>query len=387
MSKAQTDVVFLIALGIGLAMIVGLYIWNSGIHIYSPSKPAHFYQPRSKGMESGVVESYPIAGLVGQAEERAGATKKFPVFNATHLDEDVSFGNFSGRVFNGILYGKKDAVIISELENRSATIKFRISSTNGYGSLVVIANKCTIANRKFAVGAYSLEIPADCVSNSTRIVLHASSSSWRIWAPTVYDISSLSVHQRRLVYRPASLEFSIPENVYKSLDKVYLTLMLPFHDGEVGLEVNGMSAGWRKSEDEMIYHLPASYFRKGDNKITIRVSNGGYLRGTAELELFYYLSTDKAVQKIVEITPQKMDELRDGGEIKFFVSKVYKPGGLALTITNSRNYMSMRAYLPVHYGEYDIPIGPGNMTLGENKITIKSVDGSAFEVDRVEVVW
>ncbi len=387
MSKAQTDTVFLIALALGLLIIAGLYAM-SGVHIQPASSGASHvsWSGSSSHASGGVIQNYPTAGLVGKAEELAATTKKFPVFNASHMDEDVEFGNFSGRIFNGLLYGKKDARIIASLQNDSARIEFSVSSTNGYGRLMVMAGKCVLADRKFGTGQHSVEIPQSCVSNETQITLHASSSLWRLWAPTVYDISSLHVYQRRYVDRPARLEFSIPHEIYSSLDRAYLTLMMPFHTGNVSLSVNGRHVGERQSEDEMIYHLPASDFREGTNEITISASEGGYLRGTAELELFHYLDKEKAVEKSFEIGPQEMANLGDGGEIRFFVSKVYKPGGIGISIRNSRGDITMNQYLPLHYGTYAIPITRGNVSSGINTVRIKSVDGSAFEVDSIEVV-
>lgn len=72
----------------------------------------------------------------------------------------------------------------------SGLIEIIVDDASGDGNLVVVLNDNELFNKKVGPGRVSIELKPDQIKDTNVVTIKASSSSWKFWENTVYDISS-----------------------------------------------------------------------------------------------------------------------------------------------------------------------------------------------------
>jgi len=102
-----------------------------------------------------------------------------------------NFGIKNGIFFGKVSYKRKFEIEDYILKNlKNATLSFSVKATNNYGDLYIVLNNETIFKNRALLGDYRLNIDP---RRENVVEFGTSSSGWKIWAPSVYNISNLSI--------------------------------------------------------------------------------------------------------------------------------------------------------------------------------------------------
>ncbi len=125
-------------------------------------------------------------------------------------------------VYNG-LFGRSSKEIFFETnEGKKVRISFIVNRTNRYGNLIVLFNGKEIFNNVTQEGERILIDVEDNVKDKNTIIIKASSSLPKIWAPTKYEILDLIVEVLDYKDNKGYIEFELLPEEYKGLNKVEL---------------------------------------------------------------------------------------------------------------------------------------------------------------------
>ena len=107
-----------------------------------------------------------------------------------NVGEEV-LGNMEGRISRGIISGE-DKMIEFNVERYSeiqeATIRVSISDSNYYGNMIILLNGQEIYNGA-PKGDKMITVDPSIFERGNVLEVKTGSSSWKIWAPTVYDFT------------------------------------------------------------------------------------------------------------------------------------------------------------------------------------------------------
>jgi hypothetical protein len=125
-------------------------------------------------------------------------------------------------VSNGLFYGERDFKIKYEVENEilnnlvDAELSYYIKDTNNYGDLEVKFNNITLDYGKLIAGKYRYKVNPN---NENIIEFKTTSSGWKIWAPSMYLISNLSMNLKYVTKEYPSYKFYVSNFIHKNLYK------------------------------------------------------------------------------------------------------------------------------------------------------------------------
>lgn len=375
---------FLIALVAGLVLLGGLYA-STVFHIGSaPSGNVKDVEPITHSKEIQLPDN-PSYGLVGNSPDISTLTKDFGVFTASYEDGYEFMGNESSPVYNGLLYGKHYLAFSAEPGNPvEAWVSFNVSSTNRYGLLVVRAGNCTLYEGRPEKGHYDIPVPSNCLTNRTEVLIATTSSGWRLWAPSFYNISSASLKLRKYVSNPARLKFSLDGETYNGFQQGVLMIYFGYVDSNVTVRVNNREVYRGHADYETTVKFGKMDARKGTNIIEILPSQGGLIRGRAELEIMFSSNMPHRIEQDFYIGQPEWLSLGNGcGVASFYVGRVHSPGGIAVRIENGAG--NHTKYYQLKEGLYQVPLCKSELSRGLNRIVVEGIDGALFETSEIEV--
>ena len=208
-------------------------------------------------------------------------------FKEQKLEKKEILGDF--RVSNGVFFGKSsykrrfeiEDYILKTLEN--STLSFNVKDTNNYGELYIILNNETIFKNRALLGNYKLNISP---RKENVIEFETSSSGWKIWAPSVYDISNLSIEMDYSFKEIPRYTFFVPEYIYKNLNKCELLFDFISADEEFNITLNNQTE-YSGIPEFPVKVVPLENIKEGKNLISFS-SNGEVKLKNARIRLFYY---------------------------------------------------------------------------------------------------
>ena len=111
-------------------------------------------------------------------------------FDISKLREEKSFYLGNVNVSNGILFGSQEVKYsITSEDAIDLRISFSVSGSNFYLPLNIKVNGNQIASKPLYDGEHSFVVKN--ATKETLIEISAESSSWRLWAPSLYKLSSV----------------------------------------------------------------------------------------------------------------------------------------------------------------------------------------------------
>ncbi len=196
---------------------------------------------------------------------------------------DNEFEVHNGIFFGSVDYNRKFEIKKEILENlNKSTISFSVRDTNKYGKLSVSLNNETVYYKNSILGDYSFEInPIE----GNLIDFKTTSSGWKIWAPSIYKISNLSLYLSYSLKEIPEYEFDVPPFIYNNFYKGDV-MFTPIKSDKIRILVN---------ENEIYNSVPSDVetikFGKleinlGENKIEF-LSNEEYKLENVKIRLFY----------------------------------------------------------------------------------------------------
>jgi hypothetical protein len=280
---------FIPVLAAGLVLLAILFIFFGGIQIV-PTQPPH----RGGFGEEEISSPPPVSGTIGFPQE---SIRYIPIAS----DFSVSFESGekavaalrNSSVENGV-FGKVDRQVSFDVPDQqdisSARIKFNVTNTNLYGNLVVSVNGETLFNNYSLIGKAEVPVNISRLKPENNILrLEASSSSWRIWAPTAYvfDADALINYYS---LKSKSFDFLLDGGMQTiSGGRLVLTISKKEGSGNLIASVNGVEI-YRGNDSRLIVaDFPATYLAQGKSNALQLFSEKGakYDISSAEILLFY----------------------------------------------------------------------------------------------------
>ncbi len=376
---------FLKWLLVGLTVMVLIYLFtgiHTNIEFHSPEAVNETPGPK---METSTHE----IGYVGESNILASKTFWLRDFNASRDAGKQIFSVEDQRIYNGLLFGKKYIIFTAhpDLENYiSSYVEFYISKTNRYGPLKVMVNNYIIGDQVYDVGKYTIPLNKSWLENETVVKIYPHSSSWRIWAPTVYDVSGASLVVEKYFSRPFEFKFNITDDVKRiRFGKIKFDLIHAAGSLKVFVNDHEVYNGTPEESSFEVF-IPKDYLAVGENTLIIEASDNGIYRGSAFIDVNYVTTEVRSLEKKVYFDGVDYDRLpyREG-KVKFHIRRIYKDGGFVFRIINSLGKETYHDYQPLKTGYFEYDLDQGLISIGENRFVIESIDGGAFDVDAFEI--
>ena len=140
--------------------------------------------------------------------------------NVSYGSDERTVGIEQKRLYNGVLFGsdKLELNIPVDLTNFvGAYIEFTVEKTNKYAPLLIKFNGYTLNESKFSEGTYKFILNSSWVKENNKIEFIPLSSSWKIWAPTVYDLKDVKFVYQTTYSHPTTAKFTVYDNEYDNL--------------------------------------------------------------------------------------------------------------------------------------------------------------------------
>lgn len=189
----------------GLAIMFLLFAFFGGPHV-----------DLNYGTESGGTD-YQADNLTWKEVDLGDVISKERTVSSSELLEN----NLS--VQNGFFFGSReyarqideDPYIVNNFNN--ATISFNVADTNNYGFLDVSINNQSLMTESPLKGRYAINLSK--LNKTSVLYIRTTSSGWRVWAPSKYDLTNLSLNVVYTTKETPSYDFDVPHYVYNSFYK------------------------------------------------------------------------------------------------------------------------------------------------------------------------
>lgn len=282
------------------------------------------------------------------------------------------------RLFNGVFFGGNEIRYSIEEDADNVEIKFRVSRTNMYAPMTIKLNDKIIEQKEYELGEYSISVNGGIATGST-IEIKPLSSTWKIWAPTVYDLEDISVVTNARGNN--ELHFSLNGELAKFKDG-RIDLLMDENIGQLEIILNGnlLSTGFVDNRESV--EIEKEQLVEGDNELLFRTEDGTF-SGEASVVIFYEVIDEKKIELPFRIDKNVHDNLKRGF-INFNIADIQKPGGMVVKIKVGSQVL-FRQFMNVEERPYSIIFGKQDSRPGTNELIIESVDGAAFSVANIEV--
>jgi len=326
--------------------------------------------------------------------------KSVQVWRSVDLGEiNVSYGSKETKneitdkyLFNGLLFGSNRLDINFTVDTKNlvgAYLRFDVTKANNYGSLIVKVNDEIIKQGGFSVGEYQFLINKSIIKQDNKIEIIPTSSAWKIWAPTVYELSNIEFGYQSLSSKADKIYFNIYEDEFNNLAEIdgRIVLDLTEHKGKLNAVLNGNEIFFNETRSYQTIYFDQDILRLGSNSIEFVAETEGLFQGNVNLIFYYTTIQENYVEKVFSINQSEYKELnKNPGMIKFNITDILEQGGLSLTIQDATQKLYQIGYDTVRKGNYTYKFNTTQCSVGYNTLRIKSVDNSVFYIRDLEIV-
>ena len=255
----------------GLAIMLLLMVFFGGGISYMTNPPSEYKNETTPdNLEWKTIE----LGTISLREQNGEKTEILEKEFAVHR------GLFAGN----LEYAKRFGVDEFVLENMNkTTLSFDVKNTNNYGSLSVILNNETLMNENAIRGKYAFELNT---SKENIIKFETSSSGWKIWAPSVYIISNLSLRTEYSFREFPKYDFFISKYIYNNQYKTELVFDFIDADREFNITFNNKTI-YSDVPLSRVTKINLEDVKEGPNKIRFS-SEGEATLENAVIRVYYY---------------------------------------------------------------------------------------------------
>lgn len=335
------------------------------------------------GGDGNVITSLDL-GRVGSSETAASRTASFGSFTLGETQAEtlrqmdtlgVSAGYFGAD--SKKFKVRVDENVRSNLKN--VRISFDIGETNLYGNLLIKWNDKVFFNRLANLNRYDFTIPPENVEASNNLEVCTAGPGLYFWASTYYSLEDFNVVGE---YGPEKfLSFKLYANEIEAWSKGVLKFYTTRDQtGEITVKLNGKEIYRETNPEHLVtedieYSEVGEVLRIGDNILSFK-STDAFKIDDVEFEV--HLSTASLIkERDFEVTAEQMNLLdTNGGEIRFMVDDIYRPGVLSISIND--NQLNMQS---IKTGENVIDFDPEYIFEGTN--TIKFSGTGSWDISGV----
>ncbi|MBI4895470.1 MAG: hypothetical protein HY831_03170 [Candidatus Aenigmarchaeota archaeon] len=363
---------FIIALLVGLMLIaVGVVIFNSqiGFSPYGSSYTMNQYRDYQIGYDI-ISSDSGRSILIGNMQYVNVKTTDLGTFDISTTSDRIIVNKV---LFNGVLFGDNSIVINGYIRD----IQLNIKNTNGYGNLIVTTSaegkKTVVVDKKLGIGKYQIPIETDGV-----LEIKDSSSAWRIWAPTIYDVT---VDTNVLYAKTFRKNFTLEANV----SRADLHLFFTNAQGKIRVRVNDRIVLEREvAQEELISFDRSELF--DNNNVVIDAWDGSSFTGRAIVEKHILNEAVGRVELGFYLNETDYNwVVRKPGKITFDIVRIDKPGQFVLKIRNSNGNVVLTRTLDTSQQSYEEYYTASHVKPGNNTVIIEAVDGSLFWIRDLKV--
>ncbi len=192
-------------------------------------------------------------------------------------------------VFNGLFFGKKfykahyeaEDKILNNLE--SAKFTYSVKDTNRYGELKVSFNNKTLNSGDLVIGKYEHDVE---LLKENIIEMKTTSSGWKIWAPSTYIISNISMELDYKLKDYPEYEFFVSDYIHRNLKKGELMFKFVGGNDELEIRLNNKTI-YKEMPHSGTNIIELLNTKEGENKMVFS-SEGEVELENVRVRLYYY---------------------------------------------------------------------------------------------------
>lgn len=329
--------------------------------------------------------------LIGPQSVEVWRTIDLDKINVSYGSYEHTVGVESKRLYNGALFGSNKLEIHAPVDLNNfvgAYIEFTVEDTNKYAPLLVKINDLPINKTRFSLGTYKIVLDNKLIDENNTIEFIPLSSTWKIWAPTVYDLRDIKFVYLTHYSQPSTVKFTVYQSEYENLVNKdgRLILDLDEHKGKLNIELNGHLIFSNETRTYQIIQFDQSYLQPGENQIRFYSEENSNIQGNARMLIYYYTTKENKFEHVFSISEGDYASLDvKKGKISFNVTDIVNDGGMAVLIEDSSGVEHTLGYQAVNPGVYTFYFNSTYCTEGYNKVIIRSVDNAAFWISDFKV--
>jgi len=206
-------------------------------------------------------------------------------FDISKLREEKSFylGDFD--LLNGFLFKRQDLKYsITSEDVIELRISFNVSGGNFYLPLVVKVNGNKIVNKPLFDGQYQFIVKN--VSSEMLIEMKTESSSWRLWAPSLYKVKDIRFDLGSFSDVSKEFKFNVSTNVEK-ITRGNIDFTFQENEGIFILELNNYVIFRDAINDFQSVEVNKESFIAGINELTLRADDNSRFIGSAVMAVIF----------------------------------------------------------------------------------------------------
>jgi hypothetical protein len=321
--------------------------------------------------------------LVGQASEEVFDTRTFD-FDTNYLRDFNQFYVRSASLYSGLMFGNNDLSYDFEYPTE-VHVEFDVASTNHIAPLIISVNGNIVSSEFYTKGSYSVDIPKEMLPKGKATVsMMAGSSSWKLWAPAIYNITDVRIMEKSMYEKSVEYPFYLQQKNYES---ARLELHLVKNSGEISVSLNGHDVYSGIVSNDASINIPLEYLGS-ENSIKIKAMPSSEFSGAAKLITFYRKRTNENRQMVAsfDVPTDSYEYLKTGGTgtIRFIVYHVDENGIVNVKIMSGDNIL-YNQYEQAAGGEHLMKIDSRDIAQGGNRLIISAADSGLFTVKDVSV--
>lgn len=328
-------------------LIVGLFIFALAIVVLG-QLPSVLDESDEKTIDSGTIYSSIAVGDVGLISSRSRDIPLGSFSVGYTLGKDNALSEDRVVIENGWFRKNSKHIRFSGIDADRAIIEFDVSDMNDYGNLSIYLNNELIYNNLTYMRRFMLL--AEDLLDDNELVISATSSAFKFWAPTTYVLENINVDIERFDDKTNVMPFEIFPYEFDGWGRGTLSFSVDAVEGYENLLV--MINGKTVYEGRP---LPGDIIEKdftkkdtsltiGENLITFKTGKGvNYDMENIGLTIFYYASGE-ANTKVINFNADRWwtilaETANVTGELKFFVEKVNLDSGITVYLNDKVYYL------------------------------------------------
>ncbi len=367
-------------------LLAGLFVLTSQNFSYIPHEKTYYttYQPvleenksETKTFEVGINEEIKHILIANDVVVSFTAGKK-TLLSEKNITVKNGFGERK-------IYEKTFSLKWPETVER-AELDIEVHATNLYGALLVLLNDEVIYENATKPGRITVKLNVSKLKENNKLTIFATSSGWRLWAPTTYILSfNLSAYFFNL--KKKELSFLIGKEA-KTLKLLRFVWIVEKREGNGNLiaRFNGKEIYRGKEKAPMIDLDPKEYeVKEGENTLELYTERDTLFR-IKNLEAILFYQIRETPSFTFNITEEDYSRLSsENATFSFTLAKIYGDVlSIALKVTDSKgNEHRILLQGIIREGDsYEVKLTKKDFYIGENKIEFEiSGDGWIKVVD------
>lgn len=366
---------FLVFLAAGMFVVVAMLFVFSGIQFTdSTSMPGGEFRE--------FINTSDIIGVVGPVGVDTVKLIDIGMINISYIKDTRTIGLGPKDIYSGLLFGSSSTRYTLP-EADSLDIIFTVDRTNSYAPMQIKVNDEIVAEERFTEGEHKISVDKALLSPINTVEISVFSSSWRIWAPTMYRLSEIKFVVKSFSQKSSEFAFSL-EKEYNTFKAGKIDMVLDENIGTFIAEMNGKAVHSDIVNDYQSISFDKTALGK-NNILLLKAGLNSKFLGRAALKINYVAEKENILVFPFNVTESDYNRFATG-LVEFKVVSVSRKGGINVRIEKDTLPL-MNEYDSVAEKTYTFTLKKANVRPGVNSLIIKSVDNAIFSVKGVQVVY